>query len=65
MSHDLKRNGMRLISICNHKGGCSKSATATNLAACLALNGKHDFLIDLDPKCTATDAMGLDVDNLE
>jgi chromosome partitioning protein len=55
---------MRLISICNHKGGCGKSATATNLAACLALNGKHVLLIDLDPQCTATDAMGLDVENL-
>ena len=55
---------MRLISICNHKGGCGKSATATNLAACLALNGKRVLLIDLDPQCTATDAMGLDVDNL-
>jgi len=55
---------MRLISICNHKGGCGKSATATNLAACLALKGKHVLLIDLDPQCTATDAMGLDVDNL-
>jgi chromosome partitioning protein len=55
---------MRLISICNHKGGCGKSATATNLAACLALKGKHVLLIDLDPQCTATDAMGLDVENL-
>jgi chromosome partitioning protein len=55
---------MRLISICNHKGGCGKSATATNLAACLAMKGKHVLLIDLDPQCTATDAMGLDVDNL-
>ena len=55
---------MRVISICNHKGGCGKSATATNLAACLAMKGKHVLLIDLDPQCTATDAMGLDVDNL-
>ena len=55
---------MRLISICNHKGGCGKSATATNLAACLAMKGKHVLLINLDPQCTATDAMGLDVDNL-
>jgi chromosome partitioning protein len=55
---------MRLISICNHKGGCGKSATATNLAACLALDGMHVLLIDLDPQCTATDALGLDVDNL-
>jgi len=55
---------MRLISICNHKGGCGKSATATNLAACLALKGKHVLLIDLDPQCTASDALGLDVENL-
>jgi len=55
---------MRLVSICNHKGGCGKSATATNLAACLALKRKRVLLIDLDPQCTATDAMGLDVENL-
>jgi chromosome partitioning protein len=28
------------------------------------MKGKHVLLIDLDPQCTATDAMGLDVDNL-
>ncbi len=55
---------MRLISICNHKGGCGKSATATNLATCLALKGKRVLLIDLDPQCTATDAMGLNVEDL-
>lgn len=55
---------MRLISICNHKGGCGKSATATNLAAGLALSGKRVLLVDLDPQCTATDAMGLDVEKL-
>ncbi len=55
---------MRLISVCNHKGGCGKSATATNLAACLATKGKHVLLIDLDPQCTATDALGIDVKNL-
>ena len=55
---------MRLISICNHKGGCGKSATATNLAACLAMNGKRVLLIDLDPQCTATDALGLNVEDI-
>lgn len=55
---------MRFISICNHKGGCGKSATAVNLAACLALKGNHVLLIDLDPQCTATDALGIDVENL-
>ncbi len=55
---------MRLISICNHKGGCGKSATATNLAACLAMKGKRILLVDLDPQCTATDALGIDVKNL-
>jgi chromosome partitioning protein len=55
---------MRFISICNHKGGCGKSASATNLAASLALKGKRVLLIDLDPQCTATDAIGIDAENL-
>ena len=55
---------MRHISICNHIAGCCKSAMATNLATCLALNGKRVLLMDRDPHCPVTDAMGLDVDNL-
>jgi chromosome partitioning protein len=46
---------MRHISICNHKAGCCKSATATNLATCLALNGKRVLLMDRDPQCPVTD----------
>jgi cellulose biosynthesis protein BcsQ len=47
---------MRYISICNHIAGCCKSAMATNLATCLALNGKRVLLMDRDPHCPVTDA---------
>ncbi len=55
----------RRISICSHKGGVGKSATAVNLAACLALKGKKVLLIDLDLQSTASDALGVDTANLD
>ncbi len=52
---------MKIISIANQKGGCSKTTTAINLASTLGFNGKKTLLIDLDPQAHAT--LGLNIDD--
>lgn len=41
------------------KGGCGKTTTAVNLAACLQLAGKRTLLVDLDPGANATICVGI------
>jgi len=48
----------RTIAISNQKGGCGKTATAVNLAAGLARQGKRVLVIDADPQSSLTVSLG-------
>lgn len=50
---------MKIIAICNLKGGVAKTTTVVNLAADLArLHGKRVLVIDADSQCNATEFFG-------
>ena len=51
-----------VYAIANQKGGVGKTTTAVNLGACVAESGYETLLVDLDPQCNATVALGLGKD---
>jgi chromosome partitioning protein len=51
-----------VIAVANQKGGVGKTTTAVNLGASIAAEGFPTLLVDLDPQCNATVALGLPKD---
>jgi len=49
-----------VYAVANQKGGVGKTTTAVSLAACFADSGRQTLLVDLDPQCNATVALGGD-----
>jgi len=52
----------KVYAVANQKGGVGKTTTAVNLACCAAAEGNQTLLVDLDPQCNATVALGGDRD---
>jgi len=56
---------MKVIAICNQRGGVTKTSSTVNLGVGLALRGKKVLLVDADPQGDLTTSLGwADNDNL-
>jgi len=55
---------MRVITVCNHKGGTGKTTTSMHLAAALNLVGYKTLVIDLDPQAYLTCMMDVDMSTI-
>lgn len=48
----------KVITVCNQKGGCGKTASCVNLGIGLAAEGKRVLLIDTDPQGSLSISLG-------
>ncbi len=55
----------RIIAVAIVKGGTGKTTTTLNLGAALAEEGKRVLLIDLDPQCSLSLALGVNVQDIQ
>ena len=53
---------MKVISVCNHKGGCAKTTTVVNIAAELVNSGYRVLIIDNDYQANLTTSVGFKPD---
>ncbi len=60
-----KPPAVRIISVCNQKGGCGKTTTVINVATGLAKLGQRVLVVDLDSQCNATTGLGIDTNDIE
>src|SRR6185436_8302421 len=56
---------MKTVVLSNHKGGCTKSTTALNIAVTLATTGAKVIAVDLDFQGNLSAALGVDLAELE
>ena len=50
---------MKILTICNHKGGTGKTTTAVNLSAAISLSGVKTLVVDLDPQGFLSNLLGI------
>lgn len=55
----------KILTVCNQKGGTSKSTSVVNLGAALQLMGKKVLIVDMDPQGDASTYLGFDDENAD
>jgi chromosome partitioning protein len=51
---------MKVLAVCNHKGGTGKTTSAIHIAAALGLSGHRTLVVDLDPQGFLTRMLGVE-----